>query len=178
MRSDLEDFIRSNRQAFDDKEPPASVWARIQENIPAAKARPWYDNLIIWRAAAILFMGLSAYLMIPSLSSQQRSDSVAVGEFNDVEEFYTSQISQKVALIEEISKGESADEFGQDFQQLEAMYAVLKEEWKTKPTRKVKDAMVLNLLVRINLLNKHLETLEKELRLENTSDSPPENRSS
>jgi hypothetical protein len=178
MRSNLEDFIRSNREAFDDKEPPESVWGEIQKNIRPEKSPAWYDNVVLWRAAAILFMGLSIYLMVPALSSQQGSDSVAVREFNDVEEFYTSQITQKVALIDEISKGESADEFGQDFQQLEAMYDVLKEEWKQSPTRKVKDAMVLNLLVRINLLNKHLEKLEKELRLENSTDASADDRSS
>jgi hypothetical protein len=51
--------------------------------------------------------------------------------------------------------------FTQDFQQLEAMYLVLKEEMHTHPSQKVKDALVLNLLVRIDLLNQQLHSLEK-----------------
>jgi hypothetical protein len=42
------------------------------------------------------------------------------------------------------------------------MYLVLKEEMKTRPSQKVKDALVLNLLVRIDLLNQHLQRLEEE----------------
>jgi len=33
---------------------------------------------------------------------------------------------------------------------------------KSRPSQKVKDALVLNLLVQIDLLNQHLYTLEKE----------------
>ena len=49
--------------------------------------------------------------------------------------------------------------FTQDFKQLEAMYMILKEEMKSRPSEKVKDALVLNLLVRINLLNQQLYKL-------------------
>jgi hypothetical protein len=44
------------------------------------------------------------------------------------------------------------------------MYNVLKEEMKTSPSQKVKDALVLNLLVRIDLLNQQLHKLEKEYK--------------
>ncbi len=52
--------------------------------------------------------------------------------------------------------------FASDFQQLEAMYAVLQEEFQNRPSEKVKDAMILNLLVRINLLNKQLQEVEEK----------------
>jgi hypothetical protein len=42
------------------------------------------------------------------------------------------------------------------------MYMVLKEEMKASPSEKVKDALVLNLLVRIDLLNQRLHKLETE----------------
>jgi hypothetical protein len=40
------------------------------------------------------------------------------------------------------------------------MYHVLKEEMKSHPSQKVKDALVLNLLVRIDLLNQQLHKIE------------------
>jgi hypothetical protein len=171
MGDKLDDFIRENRAAFDDKEPPESVWNNVKATLPMEKGKPWYDNLLMWRAAAVLFMATSIYLMVPKLSLMSETNSVAVREFNDVEAFYTGQISQKVALIEQITRGDDAEAFTQDFQQLEAMYLVLKEEWKTSPSKKVKDAMVLNLLIRINLLNEHLHRLEEELQKENVPDS-------
>jgi hypothetical protein len=41
------------------------------------------------------------------------------------------------------------------------MYMVLKEEMEARPSRKVKDALVLNLLVRIDLLNQQLQKLDQ-----------------
>ena len=41
------------------------------------------------------------------------------------------------------------------------MYQVLKEEMKIHPGQKVKDALVLNLLIRIDLLNQQLHKIEK-----------------
>lgn len=163
MAEELEDFIKKNRAAFDDKEPPAGAWRNIAPHVEGqSAAKPWYDSLLLWRAAAVVFMAATIYFAIPQ-KTLSREGNVAVREFNDVEAFYTSQITQKVAMIEEIN-GESMDEFADDFKQLEVMYMVLKEEWKSNPTKKVKDAMVLNLLVRINLLNEQLHRVEKELQ--------------
>jgi hypothetical protein len=168
MSDQLENFIRNNRNAFDDKEPPESAWRNIQRSLTRSSS-PWFDNLIVWRAAAMIFMALSFYLLIPKFDKE--NSRAADSEFNDVEAFYTTQISQKVALIEEFSGAESKGEFTRDFQQLEAMYNVLKEEWKSRPSKKVKDAMVLNLLVRINLLNQQLGRLEQDFKEgENTED--------
>lgn len=160
MRDDLENFVNANRDAFDDKEPPAGVWNSILTSLPRQKVS-WYDSVVLWRAAAMIFLALSIYLLIPRAAGL-KGGSVAVKEFNDVEAFYTGQISQKVALIEQISGASDGSELTHDFQQLEAMYNVLKEEWKARPSKKVKDALVLNLLVRINLLNQQLHRLEAE----------------
>jgi hypothetical protein len=169
MNDELEDFIKRNRDAFDDKEPREQSWQKIKATLTKEEGAPWYNNLLMWRAAAILFMGLSLYLLIPKDTSSNNT-KVALKEFNDVEAFYTQQISQKVDMIDEISKGAGVEEFTQDFQQLEAMYVVLKEELKKDPSKQVKDALVLNLLVRINLLNQQLKKLEGEIRKDVKSD--------
>ena len=52
----------------------------------------------------------------------------------------------------------------QDFQKLDAMYQVLREEMKNHPSEKVKDALVLNLLIRIDLLNQQIKKLEDSKR--------------
>jgi hypothetical protein len=177
MKDELEDFIRNNREAFDDKEPREESWQKVKASLPREKTEPWYNSLIVWRAAAILFMGLSFYLLIPKGGSSVNNTRVAMKEFNDVEAFYTQQISQKVEMIDEISEGAGVEEFTQDFQQLEAMYVVLKEEWKENPTKQVKDALVLNMLVRINLLNQQLKKLEEEYRNEDTKAEEKQNAS-
>lgn len=165
---ELGNFIRANRDAFDDQEPPSKVWNAISDSMQFRTSIKWYNKLIVWKVAAMLFLGLSIYLLIPKNQFAGETSKVALNEFQDVEAFYIREISQKVELIEEISQGETADEFTQDFQQLEAMYLVLKEELKSRPSKKVKEALVLNLLVRINLLNQQLHRLEEEYKEDNS----------
>ena len=163
MKDRLEEFIRKNRQAFDDKEPSEKVWKNIEGSI-AFKNKNIWNSVVLWRAAAVVFMVLSGYLLIPKseIKQQAKASDPAATEFNDVEAFYFQQISEKVELIDGFQKNEGLNGFTQDFKQLEAMYMILKEEMKTTPSQKVKDALVLNLLVRINLLNQQLYKLEKE----------------
>lgn len=160
MKDQLEDFVHRHREKFDDREPSAKVWKGIEGSLGLA-ARSWVSSLALWRAAAIVFMALSVYLLIPK-GLTKGENSLALKEFTDVEAFYTQQISNKVELIQEFQTNEGLNGFTHDFQQLEAMYLVLKEEMKTRPSDKVKDALVLNLLVRIDLLNKQLHHLEEK----------------
>ncbi len=160
MKDQLEDFVRKNRQSFDDREPSSKVWSRIESSL-GLRRKSWMKPVVLWRAAAIFFMALSLYLLIPGPASRL-ANAQSMREFSDVEAFYTQQISHKVELIGEFNGSDGLNGFTHDFQQLEAMYAVLKEEMKTRPSQKVKDALVLNLLVRIDLLNQQLHRLEKE----------------
>ncbi|HEY9046363.1 MAG TPA: hypothetical protein VIN08_10730 [Ohtaekwangia sp.] len=160
----LEDFVRKNRAAFDDKEPSEKIWKNIEASVRLQRGG-WWNSLAVWRVAAVVFMALAVYAWIPGKTKtpagKPNTSDIALKEFKDVEAFYVEQISQKVEMIDEFQKSEGLNGFTQDFQQLEAMYMVLKEEMHTHPSQKVKDALVLNLLVRIDLLNQQLHHLEK-----------------
>lgn len=162
MNDPLEDFIKQNRGGFDDKEPSRDVWRNI-ERAMGFEQRSLWNSVALWRAAAVVFMVLSGYLLVPKFATDRpQNPDVAMHDFKDVEAFYVNQISEKVGMIDEFQKSEGLNGFTQDFQRLEAMYMVLKDEMKSDPSRKVQDAMVLNLLVRIDLLNQQLYKLEKE----------------
>jgi hypothetical protein len=165
MKDPLEDFIHRNRNAFDDKEPSREIWKSIEKVLPVQSNRLW-DSLFLWRAAAVVFMVLSVYLLIPKKGDRPALTRNSTAEFNDVEAFYFRQISEKIEMIDAFQKSEGLNGFTQDFQQLEAMYMVLKEEMKTSPSERVKDALVLNLLIRIDLLNQQLHNLEKDYHKE------------
>jgi hypothetical protein len=161
MKDQLDDFIQKNRAGFDDKEPSEKVWRNIESSLTFSPKSGW-NAVVWWRAAAIIFMALSAYLLMPKQATPSATSELAASEFSDVEEFYVRQISEKVELIDGFQKNEGLNGFTQDFKQLEAMYMILKEEMKSRPSQKVKDALVLNLLVRINLLNQQLYKLDQE----------------
>jgi hypothetical protein len=87
-------------------------------------------------------------------------------EFKDLDTFYNNQIIEKAELVSQFQRegaSEVDDEITQNLKKLEAMYQVLKEEMKKRPTQDVRDALVLNLLVRIDLLNQHLRKLDNKV---------------
>jgi hypothetical protein len=161
MKDRLKDFVDGNRQAFDDREPPESVWKNITSSLPGMRQRSLWNSVAVWRAAAILFLALSSYFFMTRttiVSGSQKAASLV--EFTDLESFYSSQIAEKVALISDFDAVGESDPFTEDFQKLDAMYQVLREEMKHHPSDQVRDALVLNLLVRIDLLNRQIKKLE------------------
>lgn len=157
MSKRIEDFVQQNREAFDDREPSDKVWKGVERNL--LSARTLWNQVTLWRAAAIVFMALSAYLLIPKDVFSSGSDSLK--DFSDVEAYYIQQISDKVSIIDGFDTTEDLPDFTHDLHQLQAMYLVLKEEMKTRPSKKVKEALVLNLLVQIDLLNQQVREFEK-----------------
>jgi hypothetical protein len=160
MKKSLEDFIRQNKGDFDHRTPSERVWENILAGM--SKQTSWWNSVVVWRVAAVILLGLSSYLFLTRSGAPLPSRELAgmTREFTDVESFYKSQIAEKVALIEHFDNGSEDDHFTQDLQKLDAMYQVLRDEMKTKPSEKVKDALVLNMLVRIDLLNQQIKKLE------------------
>jgi hypothetical protein len=174
MKDSLKDFISQNREAFDNREPSDKVWRRVEAQLPI-KDSSWWQSVTIWRAAAILFMGLSGYLFFAAENSNIKdthANKVVVaklqGEFSDLEKFYDDQIAQKVELINEIKDDNIEDYLSQDLSKLDAMYQVLREQMNVNPTEKVKDALILNMLIRIDLLNQQIHEIEQS-RTERTN---------
>ncbi len=160
--SSLKNFIDQHRDEFDHQEPPKEAWKNIEAELSPSKSKRLWDNVVVWRAAAALFLGLSVFFFVTRNGAEGKREDLASiqTEFHDLESFYTEQIAEKVSLISDIDSFEDGDQFTQDIQKLEAMYQVLREQMKTQPSQKVKDALILNLLVRIDLLNLQLQKLE------------------
>jgi hypothetical protein len=160
--SGLKDFIKNHRDEFDNREPSDRVWQGIQKGVSgthSGKFRSLWASVSVWRAAAVIFLALSVYLLITNRIQPKKDFSKLQVEFRDLESFYGGQIAEKVAFIDNLN-GYEDDLFTQDVQKLDAMYEVLREEMKTRPSEKVKDALILNMLVRIDLLNQQIKKLE------------------
>jgi hypothetical protein len=164
MKDSLKDFVERNRDGFDSRQAQESAWRKIENNLPDKSISLW-NSVTLWRAAAILLLGVSGYLFFaPQVAENNKIESAQIkGDFKDLEVFYSNQIVEKKELVNQFQSetGLTEDEVTQNLQKLEAMYQVLKEEMETRPTQDVKDALVLNLLVRIDLLNQQLHRLDK-----------------
>lgn len=162
MNNELKDFVERNRPEFDHRVPSQKVWDRISSILFPKKSVTLWNSAPIWRAAAILLFGVSFYLLVERSDEQTSvNDSGIQQEFADLEMFYKDQIAEKVALISSFETIEVNDNLTDDFIKLEAMYQVLLEQMKNEPSEKIKDALILNLLVRMDLLNQQLNAIDQ-----------------
>ncbi|MBN8578182.1 MAG: hypothetical protein J0L66_14650 [Cytophagales bacterium] len=171
MKDALKDFIETNRDAFDNREPCERVWSRIKSKLPGIAL--WH-NVVVWRAAAILLLAFSVVLLVQRVSPAVKKHSEQAqlqGEFSNLEKFYSEQIAEKVEWITTADDLSEEDTFTQDFKKLDAMYLVLREQMRSQPSEQVRDALVLNLLVRIDLLNQQIHKLELVKKDENVKQS-------
>ncbi len=161
MEDPLKNFIESHRQEFDDKQPAGSVWSKIQSRLTES-VKGNSITMQVWRAAAVLFFGLSVYLMIARNDGQPigRDRANLQKEFTALENFYSEQIADKIELIRTIQAQHEERDFEQDIEKLDAMYQVLREQMRAHPSEKIKDALILNMLVRIDLLNQQIQNME------------------
>ena len=161
MKDSLKEFINKHRADFDHHYPSARVWRSINASLRLGSSRRAWNSLSAWRAAAILFFGISAYLLVFGSGSPGKKEMAnGHGEFYDVESFYEGQIAEKVAFLEDFDNAYEGDRFTQDQQKLDAMCQILREELKAKPSEKVKDAIILNMLIRVDLLNQQIKQME------------------
>lgn len=162
MKDNLEQLVKKQRQAFDDLEPSNKVWVKIRKSLNGSSSINW-----MWKVAAVFFFCTTVGLI--ALDNQQEKSNLAenqavdVKDFESVESFYFNMISEKKSMIYDFESEHLAidQDFELDLQKLDAMYQVLKEEQMKNPSKQVKDALILNLLIRIDILNEQLQELDK-----------------
>ena len=165
----LEKYIRENRASFDDRNPSAEVWHKINDQLDNDVKPQVYLGTYMWRAAAVLFFVAVVWLLVDRNNNMYNisqipanNDESQIG-FNDVEAFYMKEIEAKQQLILQFVS--DTPEINRDLlgeiDQLDSTYQVLKSTAEKGYSEKVLDAMVLNLQMRIDILNRQLEVLEK-----------------
>lgn len=173
MKNDsLKEFINKNREGFDAQTPPENSWQKIESALPKFSKQIFWNSVSFWRAAAVVLLGLSSYLFFVKNNTRvEKQDVAALQGFSDLENYYSSQIAEKMNLVTRYQSqtGLTEDEVTQNLKKLEAMYLVLKDQLKKLPTQDVRDALVLNLLVRIDLINQQLNKLDRPEKSEQKS---------
>ncbi len=163
MNDRIEEFIRSNRKEMDFKEPRPDLWIDIVNEINDQKKQKSLNrSFVIWRAAAVLLLLVSAWLVVDKFTKVEGAGEVVENqELQEAESFYISLIGQKkqevLNMSEELGLG---SEFGKEINTLDSVYAVLKGDLKTGDEKDVVDAMILNLQLRIEVLNQQLNIIQ------------------
>jgi hypothetical protein len=185
MKDPLERFITENKAEFDVFEPDERIWEKIDQKLdrPAGsggllrKMAPWKV------AAAILMMAGVSWIFIllnrPAASVDSNRPDLYASQIMEAEDYYGSQIkANKVRLMEYKAEGVSLDDdILAETDALEKMYRELRQELKSAANDGlVLEAMVQNLQMQVEILNRQLQLLEhikalKDGKQENESQS-------
>ena len=204
MKDRLKEFANEHRDEFDVFEPRPELWQQIcqQTQEPKQKGAKVFsikfgerasittDMAFMRVAAAVVLMlgcGLTLLLMKQNnpgtnnmmAASQEQVIHTIAPEIVEVEAYYVSQIEAKRSALSDYDKkvlgiGEQ-QEIDQELARLDKNYLQLKKQLYTTPnTNEIVEAMVQNLQIRIEVLNRQLEVLQKIKEMEKTVNTEPE----
>jgi hypothetical protein len=142
--SELEDFIKAEKDAFDDETMPSGHEGRFLMKLEKREIED-ENRVRFWRVAAAIIVLLIAggSLLLPRFNSPvdvqygSMSLSEVSGDMANIEFYYTSQLEEKYAALRELSES---------------------------------DAQVKSLFAELASLNEEYENLEKELYRSGTDD--------
>lgn len=165
MQDKLEDFIKDNKAAFDTAEPDNRVWNKIDQALDQNKVKTINSSVWYWRVAVAVLLIAVVYLAADKFSTSQPKveELSTLQEFEQLETFYTSMITEKkMELSEQISDKEYFSYLEADIQSLDDLYSELKVTFEDgQETPQVKSALVHLLRQKLHLINKQLDILEQ-----------------
>lgn len=165
MDDKLEKYIKNHRAEFDSEVPDADVWqginqAIVQKDSKARRLKP----LVIWRAAAVILLLVCIALLAEKLQPDHARQTATVAmsaRMNEAENFYSTMIHQKSSAVKlKAKKYHLEGSFLEDLDRLDSAYQVLKNDLSVGNEENVEDAMVLNLQLRMEILNRQLDIIK------------------
>jgi len=184
MSKGLEDFIRTNREEFDEIEPSADLWGRIEKHLPPVTGEPkkreaktfslWFVMRVAASVIVVMGIGFGLYL---------KNEKKAGVDFAAINPVYAKQQGQYISMIADrrselksIAKSdpELYKEFSAQIAQMDSTYKEMNNELATSPNQeRVLRAMIRNLKIQTDVLNQQLKVIEQmnEMKNENHVES-------
>lgn len=157
----LEQFIRSNRDAFDDLKAPKGLFDKIVP--PEHKVSPIWK----WMAVAASVLLLISVGYIAGTRSQPENRIAGWSEFQEAEQYYQSKIDGKMEEIKSLPVG---SEVLSDIQALDEVYAQLRKQLLEDPNADSKvllSAMIKHQKQKLEVMDEILHRVEKYKKNEN-----------
>ncbi len=162
MRDRFEDFVRNNREGFDNLEPDPSVWHNLKKEIRQSRSFDW--KVFLRRAAIVLIIFSASYAaneFIHQLKNN-RGESAAVKGFKKTEAYYTQLVNQKLNELKPVIENcpSLQEEIDYDMSELDSVYADLKRDLKDNmANQEVVEAIIENYRLKISILEDILNEL-------------------
>jgi hypothetical protein len=172
MSKRLEDFIKANREEFDDIEPGAGVWEGIEKQLPdlpgeiSRKGRKTFSLGFVLRVAALVIVAMSiSFILYLQNEKNSRVNVAAINpEYAREQAHYTTLISTKRKELKTLSKFDPQlyTEFSTEIGKMDSTYKKLYKDLATSPNQElVLRAMIRNLQIQTEVLNQQLNVIEQ-----------------
>lgn len=163
----LEKFVIDKRSEFDSEVPGSHVWHEISQRTRTHAFRTEW----LWKAAAVIFFGMSTFLYFDRIPKEEGT-AVVNEEFMNTEAYYTTLIQERKEEIASYLDQESPyyKDFKTDIAELDSMYNQLKIDLKNGNEEMVMEAMIRNLQLRIEIMDKQLQVLKNIREINEQSD--------
>jgi hypothetical protein len=185
--SRLEEFIKQNRNAFDDEVPSNKIWEGIEASIDRKKKAKALNisSPIKWSiaAAVVLLLGIGVFfktqqktqagetaVKIDTVSSKEIA-TIAPEEAPQMNEF-AKLIALKQGELKKLSaeQPELYRKFTKDVNQLDSTYIILKKQLSIAPNKELLiEAMIQNLQLQLQVLNQQLHIINQIKKSKNDS---------
>jgi hypothetical protein len=172
MSKRLEDFMKMNREEFDDLEPSADLWSRIEMHLPPQESeikkretKTFTLGFVLSVAASVILVmgiGFAFYL------NTQKKPGIDLAAINPVyaqqQVHYTSLIESKRTELKSIAKTDPQlyKEFSAEIAKMDSTYNKLNADLANSPNQeRVLHAMIRNLQIQTEVLNQQLSVIEQ-----------------
>jgi hypothetical protein len=167
MKTDrLEEFMKANREAFDQFEPSEKVWEQISKSTRKSKTVSLARYLLRVAAVVAIAVVFTVVLVKTNLFSpadlKVQTEDPELRELIEAEAFYANQVNGK---LEEIRKcydtfPEIKDDVESDLNELQEMYNTLKIDLNENVSKKaVIEAMIENNRYRLKMVDQVLNQI-------------------
>ena len=185
MSKRLEDFIRNNKKEFDDLEPRAGLWDRIEQQLPAEEpeapkkreAKTFSLGFVLRVAAlVVIFMGLGFVLFLKSAEHRPVNLAAINPEYAKQQVQYASLVESKRIELKKVAETDPAlyKEFSDEITKMDSTYKKLNAELANSPNQElVLQEMIRALQAQLDVLNRQLSVIERfnEVKSDDTNES-------
>ncbi|MES2808333.1 MAG: hypothetical protein V4619_06895 [Bacteroidota bacterium] len=171
MSKRLEDFIHNNREEFDDLEPGANLWGRIEAGLPEQfqekkKQAKTFSLGFVLSVAAIVFVVMGACFFAYIYNQKPAAINFAAinPEYAKQQVQYASLIATRRTELKSIAKTDPQlyKEFTGELAKMDQTYKKLNKDLATSPNQEaVLRAMIRNLQMQTEVLNQQLNVIQQ-----------------
>ncbi|QEM06357.1 hypothetical protein DIU31_023610 [Mucilaginibacter rubeus] len=176
MSKRFEDFMHDNNEEFNEIEPSADLWGKIeaqlnfldqeQEQPKKREAKTFSLGFVLKVAASVIIvMGVGFGIYIQSQKGAKGVDLAAINpEYAQQQMRYASLVETKLTELKSASKNDPQlyKEFSAEIAKMDSTYKKLNSDLATSPNQeRVLRAMIRNLQIQTEVLTQQLNVIEQ-----------------